>query len=164
VLAPVVVPGAPDEELVIERAGADDLPAIEAVAGAAFATGRFKLDFRIDPAASDRRYRIWVRNSFADSRQQVLKATVAGDLVGFFIVEERPDRSAYWHLTAIAPAHQGKGIGRRLWAAMVRRHFESGASRIETTISAHNPPVMNIYAALGFRFGAPRMTLHWVRD
>jgi RimJ/RimL family protein N-acetyltransferase len=164
VLSPVIAPGAADEELAIEPAGADDLAAIEAVAGAAFETGRFKLDFRIDPAASDRRYRVWVRNSFADPRQQVLKATVAGDLVGFFIVEGRPDRSAYWHLTAIAPTHQGKGIGRRLWAAMVRRHFESGASRVETTISAHNPPVMNIYAALGFRFGAPRMTLHWVRE
>ena len=85
-------------------------------------------------------------------------------MAGFFIVEERPDGSVYWHLTAIAPASQGKGIGKRLWSAMVRRCVDSGASRIETTISAHNTPVMNIYAGLGFRFGSPRLTLHWVRD
>lgn len=164
VLAPVVPPAAADGEPVIEPARIGDLVAIEQIAGVAFATGRFKLDFRIDPAASERRYRTWVRNAFDDVKQHVLKATVAGELVGFFIVEERADRSAYWHLTAIAPAHQGKGIGRRLWAAMVRRHFESGINRVETTISAHNLPVMNIYAALGFRFGSPRITLHWVRD
>ena len=163
VLAPVPVVGA-DPELVIEAVDRADLPAIEAIAGTAFDTGRYKLDWRIDPAASDRRYRVWVRNSFADRRQQVLKASIAGDLVGFFIVEERSDSSAYWHLTAIAPAFQGKGIGKRLWRAMVGRHQSAGLTRIETTISAHNPPVMNIYAALGFKFGAPRVTFHWVRD
>lgn len=164
VLAPITPVGPEDGELLVEDVGEADLPAIEAIAGTAFETGRYKLDWRIDPAASDRRYRIWVRNSFADLKQQVLKATLAGELVGFFIVEEQPDRSAYWHLTAIAPAFQGKGIGKRVWSAMVRRHHQGGLLRIETTISAHNPPVMNIYGALGFKFGAPRMTLHWVRD
>ena len=164
VLAPIPDGGAADEELSIDTAVDADLPVIEAIAGAAFDTGRYRLDWRIDPAAGDRRYRVWVRNSFSDQRQQVLKATVAGEMVGFFIVEERPDRSAYWHLTAIAPAFQGQGVGKRLWRAMVGRHRQAGLVRIETTISAHNPPVMNLYAALGFRFGAPRMTLHWVRD
>lgn len=163
VLSPVVASSPPDDAFLIEPVAKEDLDQIEAIAGTAFATGRFKLDWRIDPSASDRRYRTWVRNSYADARQQVLKATLGGALVGFFIVEARPNGSVYWHLTAIAPASQGKGIGKRLWAAMVRRHSDSGVSRIETTISAHNPPVMNIYAALGFRFGSPRMTLHWVR-
>jgi len=164
VLDPIRTPRVPDDDLVIAPAEVADLPQIEAIAGTAFATGRFKLDWRIDPVASDARYRAWVRNSFADDSQQVLKATLAGEMAGFFIVEERADRSAYWHLTAVAPAVQGRGVGKRLWAAMVRRYHDAGLSRIETTISAHNPPVMNIYAALGFRFRAPRMTLHWVRE
>jgi RimJ/RimL family protein N-acetyltransferase len=164
VLAPIVASGAADKELAIASASAEDLHQIEDIAGAAFATGRFKLDWRIDPVASDRRYRAWVRNSFADAKQQILKAILGGALVGFFIVEERPDGSVYWHLTALAPSRQGKGVGRRLWSAMVRRHLDSGLSRIETTISAHNSTVMNIYASLGFRFGSPRLTLHWVRD
>jgi RimJ/RimL family protein N-acetyltransferase len=163
-LAPLRIIADTDDGLVIERATGADLAAIEAIAGSAFETGRYRLDWRIDPAASDRRYRAWVRNSFADSRQEVLKATVAGALAGFFIVEVRSDGSVYWHLTAIAPSMQGKGLGKRLWASMVRRHHEAGLTRIETTISAHNPPVMNIYAALGFRFGAARATFHWMRD
>lgn len=164
VLAPIRPVGESDSDLVIEKAGAEDVESIEAIAGSAFATGRYKLDWRIAAAASDKRYRVWVQNSFADKTQQVLKATLYGEIAGFFIVEEKKDRTVYWHLTAVAPAFQGRGIGRRLWAAMVRRHHEAGLSSIETTISAHNAPVMNIYAALGFRFGAPRVTLHWVRD
>jgi RimJ/RimL family protein N-acetyltransferase len=164
VLSPITSAGDVDEMLVVEPVTAADLPAIEAIAGSAFATGRFKLDWRIDAGASDRRYRTWVRNSLADRNQQVLKATLGGEIAAFFITEERQDRSVYWHLTAVAPEFQGKGVGKRLWRKMLRRHLEAGLTRIETTISAHNAPVMNIYAALGFRFGAPRMTLHWVRD
>jgi RimJ/RimL family protein N-acetyltransferase len=163
VLSPIRPVGDVDDMLVVEPAAPAELPAIEAIAGSAFATGRFKLDWRIDPGASDRRYRTWVRNSFADGNQQVLKATLGGEIAAFFITEELQERSVYWQLTAVAPAFQGKGLGRRLWSTMVRRHLEARLTRIETTISAHNAPVMNNYAALGFRFGAPRVTLHWVR-
>ena len=33
----------------------------------------------------------------------------------------------------------------------------------ETTISAHNAPVVNLYARLGFRFTRPQATFHWRR-
>ena len=81
----------------------------------AFTTGRFLLDQRLAPELSNRRYATWVRTSFESARQTVLKAEVDGELVGFFIVERRPDASVYWHLTAIAPESQGKGIGMSLW-------------------------------------------------
>jgi L-amino acid N-acyltransferase YncA len=151
-------------DIAIESAQAEDLDAIEHIAGTAFATGRYRLDWRLPADASDQRYRGWVRNSFSDPRHQVLKASVAGEIVGFFIVEVRGDASVYWHLTAIAPSCQGRGYGRRLWQAMVDRHRAAGMTSIHTTISAHNAPVLNIYAALGFRFGAPQMTFHWLRE
>jgi RimJ/RimL family protein N-acetyltransferase len=94
----------------------------------------------------------------------VLKAEVAGDLVGFFIVEHRPDQSVYWHLTAIAPRWQGKGIGTSLWRTMLLRHRAEGATSVETTISAHNAPAMNLYARLGFSFASAQMTFHRLRD
>ena len=150
-------------DLTITAASPEDLPAIKDIAGTAFSTGRFLLDWRLDPALSHKRYQAWVANSFNDEGQQVLKATAGRSVVGFFILEERPDGSVYWHLTAIAPEWQKRGVGKRLWSAMALRHSAAGLRRIETTISAHNAPVMNIYAGLGFRFGAPRMTLHWVR-
>ena len=78
----------------------DDLDAIEEIAYSAFTTGRFLLDWRLPPELSKRRYATWVRNSFEAPQQTVLKAEVDGELVGFFIVENRADRSVYWHLTA----------------------------------------------------------------
>ncbi|HEX6006219.1 MAG TPA: GNAT family N-acetyltransferase [Burkholderiales bacterium] len=150
-------------DLAIGPASPQDLPAIKDIAGTAFSTGRFLLDWRLDGTLSHRRYRWWVENSFLDERQQVLKATCGGALVGFFIVEERPDRSVYWHLTAVAPEWQNRGIGKRLWTEMTLRHSARNLRRIETTISAHNTAVMNLYADLGFRFTAPRMTFHWIK-
>jgi RimJ/RimL family protein N-acetyltransferase len=163
-LSPIPLIECGSDDLVIAEAAMQDLPAIEAIAAGAFATSRFLIDWRLDPNVSNRRYRTWVRNSFEGGQQRVLKATVLGAIVGFFVIEHRADRSTYWHLTAIAPGWQGKGLGKRLWSAMVARHCAEGVERIETTISAHNVTVMNIYARLGFRFRAPQMTFHWVRE
>jgi RimJ/RimL family protein N-acetyltransferase len=43
---------------------------------------------------------------------------------------------------------------------MIDRHRDRGMTAVETTISAHNLPVMNLYARLGFRFSQAEMTLH----
>ena len=162
ILSPLPTDMRPDPELVITEATSADLPAIEAIAGAAFSTGRHLLDWRLDGDASHRRYRVWVRNAFNDPGQRVLTATLGTNVVGFFIVETRDGGGIYWHLTAVAPGWQGRGLGRRIWATMVASHAAAGARRIDTAISGHNARVMNIYAGLGFRFGLPMMTLHWV--
>ena len=145
----------------ISPATTSDIVDIEHIAASAFTTGRFLLDRRLDPVLSAERYRVWVRNSFDNERHTVLKATVDGQIAGFFITEDRPDGSVYWHLTAIAPGWQGRGIGAALWKSMMTRHFEAGRTAVETTISGHNAPVLNLYASLGFRFQPPSMTFHW---
>ena len=141
-----------------------DLNAIEAIAHAAFTSGRFLLDWRLPAELSKRRYANWVRTSLKAPQQSVLKAEVEGDLVGFFIVEHRSDGSVYWHLTAVAPAWQGKGMGMSLWRTMLIRHRGEGATSVETTISGHNAPAINLYARLGFTFGSAQTTFHWLRD
>jgi ribosomal protein S18 acetylase RimI-like enzyme len=154
----------PAHPIAVEPAGPRDLERIEEVAYEAFGTGRFVLDPRLDSDLGRRRYARWVRTSLESSGQSVLKAEIDGEVAGFFIVEERPDRSVYWHLTAIAPAFQGRGVGRSLWLTMLERHRAAGATSVRTTISAHNPRAINLYARLGFTFGAPQMTFHWLRD
>ena len=64
------------------------------------------------------------------------------------------------HLTAIAPAFQNRGIGKALWRAMLSRHYQAGMRAVETTVSAHNTAVLNLYAQLGFRLHPGGMTLH----
>jgi ribosomal protein S18 acetylase RimI-like enzyme len=157
-------PGAAPAQLRIAPTGPADLPAIQDIAERAFATGRLLMDWRLDPRLSALRYRTWVENSFHDPRHEVLQARIHGDLVGFFVVQACADRSVYWHLTAVAPQWQGQGVGMRLWTAMLARFREAGMQAVETTISAHNAAVLNLYARLGFRFQSPRMTLHWLRN
>src|SRR4051812_19638001 len=93
-------------ELVIAPIEACDLAVVESIAAEAFSTGRFLLDPALDRSLSGLRYRRWVRTSFSNPDHQVLKAEIDGAIVAFFVVEERSDGIAYWHLTAIAPAFQ----------------------------------------------------------
>ncbi len=151
-------------DLGIYEAAADDLVEIENIARSAFVTGRFVLDERLDVRLANERYSVWVRNSFADPQHQVLKAVIDDRIAGFFIVESRPDGTAYWHLTAVSPDFQHRGVGKSLWKAMMTRHRDAGMRAVETTISAHNTPVMNLYATLGFRFGEADMTFHRTDD
>ena len=155
---------APQYVLQVAEATQADMAVIEEVAHASFTTGRFLLDWRLPPELSKRRYSTWVRTSFESPRQTVLKAEADGELVGFFVVERRPDQSVYWHLTAIAPKWQGKGMGMSLWRTMLLRHRAEGSSFVETTISGHNLPIINLYARLGFSFASAQMTFHWLRD
>lgn len=155
---------APRQTIHVAKALPNDLGSIQEIAYSAFTTGRFLLDSRLSPELSKRRYATWVRNSVDDPRHTVLKAEVDGDLVGFFIVEHRPDRSVYWHLTAIAPHWQGRGMGLSLWQTILIRHRTEGATAVETTISGHNSPAINLYARLGFSFASAQMTFHWLRS
>ncbi|MEA2519781.1 MAG: hypothetical protein QOF49_1861 [Chloroflexota bacterium] len=154
--------GEPRHAIIVTEAGPADLAEIERIAYSAFTTGRYLLDWRLPPELSRRRYAQWVRNSRA-AGQAILKADFEDRIVGFFIVEERIDRSAYWHLTAIAPEAQGQGLGLSLWQTMLRRHRDEGVIRVQTTVSAHNPAVINLYARLRFTFQSPQMTFHWLR-
>ena len=153
----------PEHPISILDARRTDLPVLQRIAATAFTTGRLALDPRIGPELSGRRYANWIASSMDSAAQQVLTAQLEGKLVGFFILEHRPGELVYWHLTAVAPETQGRGIGMSLWRTMLLRHRAEGATSVETTVSGHNPPVLNLYARLGFAFTAPQLTLHLVR-
>jgi RimJ/RimL family protein N-acetyltransferase len=154
----------PREFVQVSPASQSDLSAIEELAYAAFTTGRFLLDRRLPPYLSNRRYATWVRNSANAPGHTILKAEVDGELVGFFIIEDRSDGAVYWHLTAIAPAWQGRGIGSSLWRTILLKHRAEGATSVETTISGHNLAILNLYERLGFSYSSAQMTFHWLRN
>ena len=115
-----------DQGLSVELAEAADLPSIEAIAVSAFGYERFHIDPRLDPALADRRYRVWVQNSYGHPNQRLLKISEGEQIVAFFVTETRPDGDCYWHLTAVAPSFQGRGYGKRVWLTMLRRHQLDG--------------------------------------
>ena len=149
--------------IVIRAAARNDLDALRVIAGSAFDTGRYALDPRLSARASGDRYADWVERALDSDRQEVWVGDEDGSIAGLFVTEARDD-GMYWHLTGIAPTHQGRGLGPRLWKGMLRRHANAGLSTVRTRISAHNYRVLDLYAALGARFDAPEMTFHWVAD
>lgn len=157
-------PAKADADLIIARAEQTDLAELAILAEQAFGHERYHVDPRLNPRLGDIRYGRWVRNSFDHESQCLLKISDSGRTVALFIVEQRRDQSAYWHLTAIAPECQGRGYGRRVWRAMLHKHRVDGLRSVVTTISARNTPVLNLYSKLQFRFDPPEMTFHWVRD
>lgn len=155
-----MTPNPLDAVIDIVAATRGDVDHIQTVAASAFVTSRFVIDPSVAPELGAQRYRVWVSNSFADSKHLVLKAMHGDAMVGFFIVEERDDGSAYWHLTAVAPEFQGQGIGKAVWSRMMQWHRERGAKRIDTAVSGHNLPVIGLYGRLGWRFSRSDITLH----
>lgn len=155
---------APVRVIEVQPAAPSDLDAITAIAYSAFATGRYLLDWRVDPVLGKSRYAAWVRRGVDRPGHTVLKVVIDGEIAGFFLVESRPDGSVYWHLTALAPSWQGRGIGLPLWQSMVLRHRQAGMTSIETVISGHNLAALNLYARAGFSFPSAQMTFHWLES
>lgn len=153
----------PEENLTVASASKADVPELAEIAERAFSHERYHVDPRLNRKLADVRYGRWVKNSLDHLTQRLLKITDGGRLLAFFLVELQ-DRSAYWHLTAVAPEWQGRGYGLRIWQAMIRHHRAEACQQVATTISARNVAVLNLYAKLNFRFTPPEMTFHWVRE
>ncbi|MBS0348907.1 MAG: GNAT family N-acetyltransferase [Proteobacteria bacterium] len=149
--------------LEVHAATEADLPAILDIAGSAFGNERFHMDPRLSSKLGDIRYQNWVRSSLAHPSQRLHAISDGGRIVAFFITEEQADGTCYWHLTAVAPAAQGQGYGRRSWETMIAHARQRGSQRIQTCIVARNHRVLNLYARLGFHFPPPLTTFHWVR-
>lgn len=152
-----------DDELSVSPAEPSDLPVLIAIAESAFGSERFHVDPRVDTGRADARYGNWVSSCLAHPKQVLLKVMSGDEIVALFVVEILNLGTAYWHLTAVAPNMQGKGFGRRAWRAMMRHHKLQKVESIKTTISARNSRVLNLYARLGFRFGSPETTFHFMR-
>jgi ribosomal protein S18 acetylase RimI-like enzyme len=161
-LASLAADDEPDT-LTVTPAVEADLPELLAIAGASFRHERFRIDPRLDPAISDRRYQNWVATTPAHPTQQLFVIAEGARTIAFFITESLPDGTCYWHLNAIAPDAQGQGYGRRVWARMVRQAKRGGAARVRTSVVARNNRVLNLYGRLGFSLSQPTMTFHWVR-
>jgi GNAT superfamily N-acetyltransferase len=150
--------------LKISRASSSDLPGVQEIAGHAFHNERFHVDPRLDAHIGDQRYLNWATGSFNNPSQELYCSRDAHRVLAFFVTERLADDTCYWHLNAVAPDAQGKGIGALAWRAMLQQAKKAGAKRVRTCIVARNHRVLNLYCRLGFRASAPEMTFHWVKE
>ncbi len=150
--------------LKVTRADRLDLPVVQEIAGHAFRNERFHLDPRLDSSIGDQRYQNWATSSCDHPTQELYCVGDGQRVLAFFVTEILADGTCYWHLNAVAPSAQGKGLGTLAWRAMMHQARAAGAERIRTCIAARNYRVLNLYCRLGFRFLPPEMTFHWVKD
>ena len=120
----------------------------------AFRHDRFHRDFNIDPARADARYERWLGELHAEGK--VWGLAFAGESAGFIALDGRR-----MVLHALAESHRGRGLAKHLWSAACGHFFDSlGLEELESSVSAANLPVVNLYASLGFRFRAAADLYH----
>lgn len=103
----------------------------------------------------------WPRERIAAHRRTVIPG-------GFFVVEhvptgalvatananhqpqERHPEGGELSFVAASPAHAGKGLGRAVTAAVVRRFLEAGYRRIYLKTDDHRLPAIQVYLQVGF--------------
>lgn len=111
----------------------------------AFRHGRFYRDFNLDPALVDRRYDQWT-SQLCDEKN-VFGIKFAGELAAFFGLNENK-----MVLHAVAAHFQGKGLAKYLWSHACCELFTRGHNELNSSVSASNLAIVNLYASLGFRF------------
>jgi GNAT superfamily N-acetyltransferase len=151
----------PDAEITVSPALPRDAEEISGFAAQIFTTGRFHVDPLVGPEIGNRRYGVWAANAFRHPHQRVLKCEMGARIVAFMVVEEPTASSRFWSLVGLAPGLAGKGLGRRIWRAVLAFHHREGVDEVSTSISSHNAAALNLYVSLGFRFPDPTITLHW---
>lgn len=132
-----------------------DLPLeqLEALCLGVFEFGRFHRDFNLPGEQADQRYIGWLRQLAREG--EVFALTYAGDLAGFFACA-----GPRILLHAVAPGCRGKGLGKALWTCACAELFAAGHERLESSVSAANLAIVNLYASLGFRFRSPQDIYH----
>lgn len=68
---------------------------------------------------------------------------------GFVLARVAGDEAEILTL-AVAPAARGRGLGRALLQAVIRRTAEMGAASLFLEVGADNPAALALYAGLGF--------------
>lgn len=135
--------GAPDPRAGIDHAVSRD--ALVAICRDSFDFGRFHRDFQMPKAAADQRYVNWLLQ-LAD-RGEVFGLMWDGALAGFFACD-----GPRILLHAVAEEFRGRGLAKHLWTGACEALFAAGHPRLQSSVSAANLAIVNLYASLGFRY------------
>jgi hypothetical protein len=149
----------PRAGFILRQADAADHERIVEICTSAFHFGRYHADALFPRELADRRYVHWVRRALggSDPGDMVFVLGSPGNVSGFMHVTLN-DGNADLRLGAVKPKSL---LGYWLYAETLRALHVLGARTVSTGISAANVRVLQIYAALGFRFSRPEVILHW---
>lgn len=145
-------------EIRLRHARAEDLPACRRIAEEAFVHNRFSRDTRMDQDAARRLKGEWMANNFAGRADAILVTLDDDDVTGFIAcLLSGPD--AIVDLIAVAPAHQGAGIGRALLDAAASA-YAGRAESFRAGTQADNAASTRMYRNAGFEPVSSQNTFH----
>lgn len=144
----------------VRRATTGDANAVASIAHSAFRTDRWHADPLIPDDRADEFKAAWARNDTTGRADAVLLAYAAdGAVAGFNAILLRGD-VAVIDLIAVAPGHQGHGMGRALIQGMGA--FLPSARSVRVGTQAANAASLKLYASFGWREVSRADTWHWV--
>jgi predicted N-acetyltransferase YhbS len=130
------------DTIAIRTADARDVPKLVALLNAAFAMEREFVDRDRTSAAEIAQ--------LMQSGTFLVAESVSGALAACVYVELHGSRT-YMGMLAVDPSLQGRGLGRRMIAAVENRARESGCSGIDIKIVDRRIELPPLYRALGFK-------------
>jgi mycothiol synthase len=87
----------------------------------------------------------------------------SGELLGFHWTKRHDADHGEVYVVGIAPAAQGRGLGRVLTAAGLRHLAERGAAEVHLYVEADNAPAVALYRGLGFSHASADSHVQYAR-
>ncbi len=129
-------------------------PEVLAIASNAFIYGRYHRDGSIPLELAERRYQNWLTDLY--SAGKVVGIEYQEKLAAFIGIE-----GSKLVLHAVHSGFRGLGLAKFLWTPVCEELFSKGYSEIESSISAANLAVVNLYARLGFTMESAQDVYHF---
>jgi len=142
----------------IREATEDDIPRLQEIAGSSFSKTRFYNDPEIKKSQADEIYSQWIKNCvFKKAADLVLVLTKNDTIVGFTTIKKNGNIV----LIAVENNQQGKGLGKILVRAALKKFYEWGikSSTIETQMT--NISALRTYMSCGYKITESYITLRW---
>lgn len=136
----------------------EDAEELQKIAGSSFSQTRFYNDPQIEKHQADKIYSQWVKNSLLKKvADLVLVWTEAGKVYGFTSIKKNGNIA----LIAVSSKQQGRGIGKLLVKAALKKFSQWGvkSSSIETQMT--NIPALRTYMSCGYKIMDSYITFRW---
>ena len=127
----------------------DDLPALRAIAAKSHSDTRFYFDRHFDRSRCDQLYETWIENSFHGFAQAVL-VVERGTMPAGYVTLHKRDEEARIGLIAVAPGHQGAGLGRLLVEQSLEWARQQAATKMKVVTQGRNVAAQRLYQRCGF--------------
>jgi ribosomal-protein-alanine N-acetyltransferase len=98
--------------------------------------------------------------AWTDTRMVMLVVDVGGEFAGYGFFEVRGGQATI-HALAVSPKHQGRGVGRHLLAAMLRRGERRGVDKFVLQVRVGNEKAKALYES--FRFAVTTVRHNYYR-